>query len=89
MAKVCMIGLDLAKDTIQAHGADGDGAVVFRRKVARSKLLEFLAGFEPCIVAMEACAGAHHWGRAIMDLGACGAPDSSGLREAVRQTPEE
>ena len=69
MAKVCMIGLDLAKDTIQAHGADGDGAVVFRRKVARSKLLEFLAGFEPCIVAMEACAGAHHWGRAIMDLG--------------------
>jgi transposase len=36
--------------------------------MARSKLLEFLAGFVPCVVAMEACAGAHHWGRAIMRL---------------------
>ena len=69
MTKVCIIGLDLAKNTIQAHGADGGGAVKFRRnKMARSKLLEFLAGFVPCVVAMEACAGAHHWGRAIMRL---------------------
>ena len=69
MAKVCIIGLDLAKNTVQAHGADGGGVVMFRRKMARSKLLEFLASFDPRVVAMEACAGAHHWGRAIMRLG--------------------
>lgn len=69
MAKVSIIGLDLAKNVIQAHGADKEGAVAFRRKVSRSKLLEFLAGFEPCIVAMEACAGAHYWGREIIRLG--------------------
>ena len=69
MGKVSIIGLDLAKNVIQAHGANEAGAVVFRRKVSRSKLLEFLAGFEPCIVAMEACATAHDWGRAISGLG--------------------
>jgi transposase len=69
MTKVSIIGLDLAKNTIQAHGAGEDGTVVFRRKVSRSKLLEFLTGFAPCVVAMEACAGAHYWGREIMRLG--------------------
>jgi hypothetical protein len=43
MGKVSIIGLDLAKNAIQAHGADETGAVAFRRKVSRSKLLEFLA----------------------------------------------
>jgi len=69
MGKVSIIGLDLAKNMIQAHGADEAGAVAFRRKVSRSNLLKFLAGFEPCIVAMEACAGAHYWGREIVRLG--------------------
>jgi hypothetical protein len=48
MGKVSIIGQDLAKNVIQAHGANEAGSVVFRRKVSRSKLLEFLAGFEPC-----------------------------------------
>lgn len=42
----------------------------FRRKLSRAQLLTFLAGQPPCLVAMEACASAHHWGRAaIGDLG--------------------
>ena len=68
MEEVSIIGLDLAKNVFQAHGAAADGAVVFRRKLSRTQLLKFMAAQEPCIVAMEACASAHHWGRAIGDL---------------------
>ena len=43
--------------------------MVFRRKLSRAQLLKFLAAQPPCLVAMEACASAHHGGRAIGDLG--------------------
>lgn len=69
MEQVSIIGLDLAKNTIQMHGAGADGSVVFRRKVSSSKLLTFLSGVNPCTVAMEACAGSHYWGREIGKLG--------------------
>ncbi len=69
MKEVSIIGLDLAKNVFQAHGAAADGAVVFRRKLSRAQLLNFMAAQAPCVVAMEACASAHHWGRAIGDLG--------------------
>ncbi len=69
MDEVRIIGLDLAKNVFQAHGAAADGAVVFRRKLSRAQLLNFMAAQAPCVVAMEACASAHHWGRAIGDLG--------------------
>ena len=69
MGEVSIIGLDLAKNVFQAHGAAADGAVVFRRKLSRAQLLKFMAAQPPCVVAMEACASAHHWGRAIGDLG--------------------
>lgn len=69
MNEVSIIGLDLAKNIFQAHGAAGDGSVLFRRKLSRAQLLDFLSKQPPCIVAMEACASAHHWGRAIGSLG--------------------
>jgi len=67
--KVSIIGLDLAKSTIQVHAASVDGSVLFRRKIPSKKLLAFLSGLDPCIVAMEACAGSRHWGREIAKLG--------------------
>ena len=69
MDKVTIIGIDLAKRVFQAHGAASDGKVVFRKKLSRSQLLPFLAAQPPCIVAMEACATAHEWGRSIGELG--------------------
>ncbi|MFW5654940.1 MAG: IS110 family transposase [Roseicyclus sp.] len=69
MEEVSIIGLDLAKNVFQAHGATADGAAVFRRKLSRGQLLKFIADQPPCVVAMEACASAHHWGRAIGNLG--------------------
>jgi transposase len=61
--------LDIAKRVFQAHGADSSGHVVFRKRLLRAKLLEFFAAQKPCTVAMEACAGAHHWAREIAKLG--------------------
>jgi len=66
---VTTIGLDIAKSVFQAHGADASGSVVFRKKLGRSRLLAFFAAQPPCVVAMEACAGGHHWGRELSRLG--------------------
>ena len=69
MKTATIIGLDLAKRSFQAHGALADGSVAFRKKLTREKVLGFLAEQPRCIVAMEACGSAHHWGRAIRDAG--------------------
>ncbi len=69
MAEVSIIGLDLAKNVFQLHGARADGSVAFRRKLARGKLREFFAAAPSCLVAMEACGSAHHWAREIGALG--------------------
>ena len=69
MEGVYIIGIDLAKQSFQLHGARADGTVAFRRKLGRAKVLGFLAKQPRCVVAMEACAGAHYWGRQIGRLG--------------------
>jgi transposase len=69
MGDVSTIGLDIAKNTFQAHGADASGAVIIRKKLSRGRLLAFFAAQPPCVVAMEACGGAHHWGRELAKLG--------------------
>jgi transposase len=69
MEQVTIIGLDIAKHVFQVHGADAAGHVLFRKRVTRTKLIGFLAAQTPCVVAMEACAGAHYWAREISKLG--------------------
>jgi transposase len=69
VGEVTTIGLDLAKSIFQAHGADADGEVVFRKKLRRDQMLGFFAAQPRCLVAMEACAGAHHWARELAALG--------------------
>ena len=49
MNEVSNIGLDRAKNIYQAHGAAGDGSVLFRRKLSRRQLLDFLSKQPPCI----------------------------------------
>jgi transposase len=55
-----MIGLDLAKNTFQAHGENVDGSVAFCKKLRRDKVIDFFAEQPCCTVAMEACASAHY-----------------------------
>jgi transposase len=69
MEKITIIGIDLAKRFFQLHGATADGQPMLRKKVSRSQLLSFLARQSRAVVAMEACATAHYWGRAIVELG--------------------
>jgi transposase len=69
MDNVIIIGIDLAKRVFHAHGAHADGSVAFRKRMARSQVLPLLARQPTCVVAMEACASAHEWGRAIRELG--------------------
>ena len=70
MGEVRIIGIDLAKQSFQVHGARADGSVAYRKKLSRGKVLGFLASQQTgCVVAMEACGSAHYWGREIMTLG--------------------
>ncbi|GEM_PF-853404 len=69
MTAVSTIGFDLAKHSFQLHGATADGSVALRGKVGREKVLEVVGSYPRCVVAMEACASAHYWGREIGALG--------------------
>ena len=69
MGEVSIIGLDLAKRSFQVHGAYTDGSVAFRKKLTRAQVVPFFADQPSCVVAMEACATAHDWGREIGALG--------------------
>ena len=66
---ISTIGLDLAKSVFQVHGIDAAGRVVVRRQLRRGEVLGFFARLRPCLVGMEACATAHHWGRELTRLG--------------------
>jgi transposase len=69
MSEIITVGLDLAKNVFQLHGADGSGRAVLRKKLRRDQVLAFFGDLPPRIVAMEACGGAHLWGREIGKLG--------------------
>jgi len=69
MEEVSTIGLDLAQSVFQVHGIDAAGRVVVRRQLRRGEVLGFFARLRPCLVGMEACATAHHWGRELIKLG--------------------
>lgn len=66
---VTIIGVDLAKNVFQVHGASGNGAVAFRKKLTRQQFQRFVREIDPCLVAMEACSGAHYWARELALVG--------------------
>ena len=69
MEKVSIVGVDISKRVFQLHGSTACGRPVFVKKLGRSGFLPFLEDLPPCLVVMEACGGAHHWGRRIIGLG--------------------
>ena len=69
MKHIKTLGIDLAKSSFQLHGVDDSGKRVLKRKLNRSKLAQFIANLEPCLIGMEACGGAHHWARLFRDMG--------------------
>ncbi|SHM60636.1 Transposase [Paracoccus solventivorans] len=65
MNEVSIVGVDLAKQVFQVHGAAADGRVLFRKKLSRPQFAKFMTALPRCVVAMEACGTAHYWGREL------------------------
>jgi transposase len=69
MKNIKVLGIDLAKNVFQIHGADAKGKCVLRKRVTRTKLKEFMANLPPVIVGIEACGGSHYWARLFKEYG--------------------
>ncbi len=67
--KIAVLGIDLGKNSCSVVGLDSTGHVVMRRRMQRDSVIKFASGLAPCVVAMEACCGAHHLGRIVRDYG--------------------
>jgi transposase len=63
-----VIGLDIAKNIFHLFTLLADGKIL-KKKLNRTKLLEFFANYPASIIGMEACGGAHHWARELTKLG--------------------
>jgi transposase len=69
MDEITTIGVDLAKSVFQIPGVREDGTVALRRKLRRGQVPGFFEACPPCLVGLEACAGAHFWARELIALG--------------------
>ena len=69
LSVVTSVGLDLAKHVFQVHCVDAGGRVVIAKALRRRELLPFFASLPKCLVGMEACGSAHHWGRELAAQG--------------------
>lgn len=64
-----IIGIDLAKNSFQLCGVDKSGKELWQRQISRSRLIPFIDRQSRCVIAMEACGGAQHWGREFQRMG--------------------
>lgn len=69
LSHVTRVGLDLAKHVFFVHATDAGGKVVVARALRRREVLPFFAALPACLVGLEACGSAHHWGRELIALG--------------------
>jgi transposase len=69
MKNITILGIDLAKNVFQIHGTDSKGKCVLKKKLTRTKLIEFIATLKPCLIGIEACGSAHYWARKFKDMG--------------------
>jgi len=64
-----VLGIDLGKNSCSIVGLDAAGSVVMRRRMRRQGIAGLAAKMPGCVVAMEACCGAHHLGRLLAAQG--------------------
>jgi len=67
--QIAVLGIDLGKNSCSLVGLDSHGTVVKRRRMRPANITGFTKGLSPCIIAMEACCGAHHLGRLLAAQG--------------------
>ncbi|GJL73061.1 MAG: hypothetical protein NMNS01_22600 [Nitrosomonas sp.] len=69
MSKITITGIVLAKNVFHPHAIDSTGRKVKAINLSRLRLTKYLHRSERIIVAMVACASAHHWDRLYQLLG--------------------
>jgi transposase len=67
--QIAVLGIDLGKNSCSVAALDSTGAVIKRRRMRPESIAAFTEKLPACIVAMEACCGAHHLGRVLADQG--------------------
>jgi transposase len=63
------IAIDISKHVFTLHGVDEHERPVLRRNLKRAEMEAFFGKLAPTEVVLEACGGAHHWGRLLNRLG--------------------
>ena len=69
MESVSLVGIDLAKNVFHIHGIDAHGRSVIEKQLRRPQLMRWATQLPATTIAMEACSGAHFWGRQFIELG--------------------
>lgn len=67
--KLTTVGIDLAKNVFQLHGVDKLGKTVIKKQLRRDQMVGFFVNLPACLIGMEACGSAHHWGRKLQSFG--------------------
>lgn len=69
MIDLTTIGIDIAKNYIQIHGANDRGKMLLKKRLSRENFLPFMSNIPKCLIGMEACGGAHYWATELTKLG--------------------
>lgn len=66
---ITTIGLDIAKNVFHLVGTTSSGEQELKKRLKRSEVLQYFANLPVCLVAIEACGGAHYWSRQFSHMG--------------------
>ena len=47
---ISVLGIDIGKNNFHLFAVDADGKKMFRKKLTREKLTEFIPTLEPCLI---------------------------------------
>ncbi len=86
---IVILDVDLGKNACSVVGVDAAGAVIVRKSMRRQTLIDYVTKLPACVIAMEACCGAHYLGRLFAAQGARNQIDVAGERTPVCQSAEE
>ena len=58
-----VVAIDIAKKVFQLHWVEPETGCIERLKLKRAQVLQWFVNRTPSLVLIEACGGAHEWGR--------------------------
>lgn len=69
MKNISNLGIDVAKEVFQLYGNNERENNCVEKRLKRKELAEEIMKMNRCTIGMEACAGAHYWGRKFESYG--------------------